>query len=527
MVKVPTRSQLQAIINLLREFDYKDTEESLILDIANHNHQHIIPSIFGDTKEELEEGELEEYEQINTEIKVELVQKLLSEEGTEELTEEIQQAELQPAYIDYESISTPYTRSGEDEWENNYDLGYERYFVDEETFFKLRVTDLTRIGNSIQNTVHQQPEKVYPSNPKKASEPENTNKKDELQNFREQHEVFYLKVYHRKLHTGFEDTKDFPIKQNDIVAGRYQIVGYIGSAAFSKAVQCIDLVTGESLCLKIIKNNKDYFDQSLDEVKLIKYINSNDPDDSHHVLHMYDFFYYREHLFIVCELLRENLYEFSKFNRESEDEPYFTLSRLQKITYQCLKALDFIHSIDLIHCDVKPENILIQSYSKCIVRLIDFGSSCFINDQLSSYVQSRSYRAPEVILGLKYDGRIDIWSIGCVLAELYTGYVLFQSDCVQGLLARIIGMFGDFNANMLAEGKHVGDFFTQEGLLYRKLDDLRYEIIRPKSTTLEARLQSNDLDFVDFIRYLLIVDPTQRPTAAEAIKHKWMTKKYE
>lgn len=58
--------------------------------------------------------------------------------------------------------------------------------------------------------------------------------------------------------------------------------------------------------------------------------------------------------------------------------------------------------------------------------MIDLGSSCFITDHLSSYVQSRSYRAPEVILGLPYGQKIDIWSLGCILAELATGYVLFQ-----------------------------------------------------------------------------------------------------
>ena len=63
---------------------------------------------------------------------------------------------------------------------------------------------------------------------------------------------------------------------------------------------------------------------------------------------------------------------------------------------------------------------------RCEVKVIDLGSSCFISDHLSSYVQSRSYRAPEVILGLTYDQKIDIWSFGCILAELLTGSVLFQ-----------------------------------------------------------------------------------------------------
>jgi len=178
--------------------------------------------------------------------------------------------------------------------------------------------------------------------------------------------------------------------------------------------------------MKIIENNKDYFDQSVDEIKLLRYINANCEDlDGKNLLRLYDFFYHKEHLFIVTELLRDNLYEYSKYNREQEKKAYFSIPRLQIITKQILTALSYIHDLKLIHCDLKPENILIKSYSRSEIKVIDFGSSCFIHDHLSSYVQSRSYRAPEVILGCSYDYKIDIWSLGCILAELLTGYVLF------------------------------------------------------------------------------------------------------
>ena len=209
-----------------------------------------------------------------------------------------------------------------------------------------------------------------------------------------QYDSFDLRVIFERNRTGFEETKDYPIEINGIIAGQYQIVEYLGSAAFSKAVQCVDLRDGSHVCIKIIKNNKDFFDQSLDEIKLLKYLNAHDRDDSHHIVQLYEFFYHKEHLFIVCELLRDNLYsaissdsrlnpvlryvyvgvhpgnrnctryEFSKFNRESGSPNYFNLPRLQKITKQCLHALTFIHSLYLIHCDLKPENILIKSYSR-------------------------------------------------------------------------------------------------------------------------------------------------------------------
>ena len=152
------------------------------------------------------------------------------------------------------------------------------------------------------------------------------------------------------------------------------------------------------VCMKIIENNKDYFDQSIDEIKILKYINLNGNVDEKNVLKFLDYFYHKEHLFLVTELLKDNLYEFSKFNRENETELYFTLGKLQKITKQILIGLEYIHSLHLMHCDLKPENILMKSYSNVEVKIIDFGSGCFVHDHLSSYVQSRSYRAPEVII---------------------------------------------------------------------------------------------------------------------------------
>lgn len=92
--------------------------------------------------------------------------------------------------------------------------------------------------------------------------------------------------------TGFEEDKDFPVVINSVIAGRYHVTEYLGSAAFSKAIQAHDLLTGMDVCMKIIKNNKDFFDQSLDEIKLLKFINKHDPGDNHHVLRLYDYFYH-------------------------------------------------------------------------------------------------------------------------------------------------------------------------------------------------------------------------------------------
>ncbi|XP_078432475.1 uncharacterized protein LOC144704108 [Wolffia australiana] len=341
-------------------------------------------------------------------------------------------------------------------------------------------------------------------------------------------ETFNLKIVHRKNRTGFEEEKNFQVVLNSVLAGRYHVTEYLGSAAFSKAIQAHDLHTGMDVCVKIIKNNKDFFDQSLDEIKLLKFVNKHDPADKYHILRLYDYFYYREHLLIVCELLKANLYEFHKFNRESGGEVYFTMPRLQSITIQCLEALEFLHGLGLIHCDLKPENILIKSYSRCQVKVIDLGSSCFETDHLCSYVQSRSYRAPEVILGLPYDKKIDIWSLGCILAELCTGNVLLQNDSPATLLARVIGIIGSIEPIMLAKGRDTHKYFTKGHMLYeRNPETNRLEYLIPKKTSLRHRLPMGDEGFISFVAHLLEINPKKRPSASEALKHPWLSHPYD
>mmetsp|Transcript_12885 Transcript_12885/g.15726 ORF Transcript_12885/g.15726 Transcript_12885/m.15726 type:complete len:991 (-) Transcript_12885:366-3338(-) len=376
-------------------------------------------------------------------------------------------------------------------------------------------------------------------------------------------EQFHLPIIFESRKTGFEPTKDLNLVPGMIVANQYLVKDELGrSGAFSVAYRCIDLAVEDvehydnEVCLKVIKNTKDYFDQSLDEIKVLEVVRQTGQCDEKNLLEMRSFFYYKEHLVIVTELLRQNLYEFGKFIRDNDEIPYFTISRLCHITRQSLVALDFIHKLGLIHSDIKPENILLSSYSRARVKVIDFGSSCFGTDRLSSYIQSRSYRAPEVILGLPYTGKIDLWSLGCVIAEMFTGYVTFQNDSIVSMLSRIECICGTFPRHLVANGKHSHNYFMPSGLLYEKRGngeddqnredsttsvgadadgDNEYTVFRPMVTTMAERLgfdfdlmssgsagSEDEALFTDFMRCILTVDPDARPTASEALRHPWI-----
>lgn len=311
----------------------------------------------------------------------------------------------------------------------------------------------------------------------------------------------------------------------------------------------------------MIKNTKDFFDQSLDEIKILELLRQTGQCNENNILEMKAFFYHKEHLIIVTELLRQNLFEFGKYIMEHNEPQYFTRNRLCYIARQCLVALRFVHKLGLVHSDIKPENILLASYSRARVKVIDFGSSCYLTDRQSSYIQSRSYRAPEVILGLPYDGKIDVWSLGCVIAEMYTGQVTFQNDSVVSMLARIEAICGAFPRHMIDEGRQSGQFFTPTGLLYEKAytdndsgaqmnasssfqdseseidDQATFNILQPKTTTMAERLgfdanlmtskrttweEDEKALFTDFITKLLTIDPKKRLSAEEALEHPWI-----
>ena len=213
-----------------------------------------------------------------------------------------------------------------------------------------------------------------------------------------------------------------------------------------------------------------------------------------------------------------NLYEFIKCH----DFRGFSLKLIRRFTKQLLNSLILLKGHKVIHCDLKPENVLLAHPAHSEIKVIDFGSSCLENEKVYTYIQSRFYRSPEVILGTTYGMPIDMWSLGCILAELLTGYPIFPGENEQEQLACIMEVFGP-------PEKHLIEKSTRKKLFFDSLGKPRLTVSskgkrrRPSSKSLQQALKCEDEAFLDFISRCLRWDPERRLKPDEAMLHEFVT----
>jgi dual specificity tyrosine-phosphorylation-regulated kinase 2/3/4 len=243
-----------------------------------------------------------------------------------------------------------------------------------------------------------------------------------------------------------------------------------------------------------------------------------DPHKKHSVVNFDQSFYFRGHLCISTDLLGMNLYEFIK----AHDFRGFSLKLIRRFTKQLLQCLMLLQHHKVIHCDLKPENILLAHPVHSEIKVIDFGSSCFENEKVYTYIQSRFYRSPEVILGMSYGMPIDMWSVGCILAELFTGYPIFPGENEQEQLACIMEVFGPPEKHLIEKSSRKKLFFDSMGKP-RLTVSSKGKRRRPSSKDLRQVLRCDDEAFLDFITKCLKWDPTRRMTPQEATKHEFIT----
>ncbi|KAK9828495.1 hypothetical protein WJX72_000356 [[Myrmecia] bisecta] len=239
---------------------------------------------------------------------------------------------------------------------------------------------------------------------------------------------------------------------------RYTVQDMLGQGTFGQVVECLCEVTGETVAVKVIKNQTAFYHQARVEIGVLQFLNTRgDPNDQHHLVRLRDYFVYHAHLCLVFELLSVNLYELVKHNQFRG----LSMNLLRVFISQILDALTVLRESNIIHCDLKPENVLLKGLDSGDIKVIDFGSACFENRTMYSYIQSRFYRSPEVLLGHPYDVSIDMWSLGCMAAELFLGLPLFPGASEHDLLVRIVDMLGMLPEKVLAKAAHTKKYFRK------------------------------------------------------------------
>ena len=313
---------------------------------------------------------------------------------------------------------------------------------------------------------------------------------------------------------GFDDEKGkYKVVLKDHIAYQYEICEVYGNGTFGVVVKALDLKENKYVALKIIdkKNNIG------NEIEILEFIKDKNSNSLYGVVDYLGNFTFREHTIIVFEVLSINLYEFLK---QSNFEG-LTMSLIRRIASQILQTLNFLHRNNVIHCDLKPENVLFKELNRSLVKLVDFGTSCFEGRNIFTYIQSRYYRAPEIIFGLAYTSAIDIWSFGCILAELYRGVPVFAGENEQDQLFAIMEFCGLPPTELLTASKKRKNYF-EDDMQVKSLKTCRAGVRKPGSKSFKHFLREADEGFIDLVTRCLEIDPLKRITAQDALTHPWL-----
>ena len=365
-----------------------------------------------------------------------------------------------------------------------------------------------------------------------------------------------------------DNNEFYPYKIGEIIKKNYEITEFIADGTFGRVLKCIDIENGKIRAIKIIVPTA--IDSGIMEAEILYNIKKNDKENISHCIQIYDSFPIKKnnqnYFAIVYEYLGLSVFDFMKKNNYNG----YSISQIQQIAKQMLETLKFLHSINYIHTDIKPENIVfINSNFEYIydeskfpinvktkiekeeniynnklqyiyhnikdtkIKTIDFGATLEFQELQNSVglINTRQYRAPEVIFDMNNsDEKTDIWGTACVLYELYTGEYLFDSEnddeehlC---LIEKVCGHFPDkFIKN--GRNKDILHLFFECNIhdkdyninvkKCKNYEDVRYKI--EKQLKLDEAIHWKHKLFIDFLKYLLVIDPYYRPSAAKALNH--------
>ena len=321
-----------------------------------------------------------------------------------------------------------------------------------------------------------------------------------------------------KPNSGYDDDRaDYIVVVGDHIAYRYEVTGMLGKGSFGQVIRCFDHKRREEVALKVIRNKRRFHQQGAVEIKVLETLRDNDLEDTMGIVRMKNYLQFRKHICMTFEMLSMNLYEFLKVNSFHG----LSLGLIRRFAIQILISLRYSSELKIIHCDLKPENILLRNPEKSGIKIIDFGSACFEDAKIYTYIQSRFYRAPEIILGITYTPSIDMWSLGCILAELFYGYPLFPGESEKEQIQYMMEVLGLPPASVMQRSTRKRMFFEDNG--EPKLQpSSRGRVHKPGAKTLEQVVHSQDKLFLDFLRRCLDWDPVTRLTPDEGLHHPWV-----
>ena len=248
----------------------------------------------------------------------------------------------------------------------------------------------------------------------------------------------------------------YKITAGELLDKRYKVSGKSGAGVFSNVVRAVDtLVEGPAskVAIKIIRNNDLMYKAALKELEIIRKLNAVDKEDSHHCIKLKRHFMHKKHLCMVFPSAAMNLRELTKrYGRDGAEIVGLSLTATKAYAKQLLMSLKLLKKTHILHADIKPDNILVNE-AKTTVTLCDLGAALDVKEmEVTEYMESRFYRAPEIILGQGFGYGMDMWALGCTLYELYTGKILFTGGNNNQMLKLHLNLKGKPSKQFLKKG---------------------------------------------------------------------------
>lgn len=345
----------------------------------------------------------------------------------------------------------------------------------------------------------------------------------------------------RELDISMMDNWDDPegyynVRLGELINGRYHVQQNLGKGMFSSVVRATDSQTGGLVAVKIIRQNDTMRKAGMKEIGILEQLQEADPDDKKHMIKFQRYFDHKGHLCMVFENLSMNLREvLKKFGRDVG----LNLRAIRAYAQQMFLGLSLMRKCNIVHADLKPDNLLVNE-QRNVLKVCDLGSASPMTDnEITPYLVSRFYRAPEIMLGIPYDHGIDVWSVGCTLFELYTGKILFTGRNNNQMLRSIMECRGKYPPKLLRRGSLAHAHFDEMLNFHSTEEDkvtgrlvTRVVDFRKPTRDLKTRLMGKDAavrlsdseakeltQFVDLLERCLSLNPEKRCTPQEALRH--------